>query len=138
MAAIPNYAATKKSVLKVESFNKKSREDSVKWCRLGRKKAEELIKKIESSAKETSILRTKIDALYLKWTPVAEVLAELQGDLAKAKKKKSTAEIKEIKKKMQISEKDYNTHKEAITKLYDQEHALAVKLYAAAKKLEKI
>lgn len=118
MPTIPDYKKLKKSVQKVESFNRKARDSAVKWCRFGRTTAENIAKRIENDAAAIKSNRAKLDKAYAKWLPVAETLAELQGDLRKAKRRRNKPELREIEQKMKIAEKDYNKYTKEMEKLY--------------------
>lgn len=138
MPAIPDYSKLKKSVQKVEAFNRKGRDNAVKWCRSGRTQAEKLAKRIEQDAAAIKSNRSKLDKVYAKWLPVAETLAELQADLKKAKRKKNAASVREIEQKMKIAEKDYIKRTKELEKLYDLIIPLEDELKGLGDKLAKI
>ena len=60
MPAIPDYAKLKPKVKKFEAFNKKARQNGIKWCRHGRTKAEALVEMFE---KDTATLNGNIAKL---------------------------------------------------------------------------
>lgn len=118
MAGIPDYKKTKAKAVTATTHNLKLYKNWIKLSKEGAGLADDVHSSLLLKETGVETYVSKIDEVEKDWLPAVESLVDLQKELKVARKKKKTAEIEELKMKIQIAEKTYNKYAKHLNHLF--------------------